>query len=141
VRAPALRISELYETVSPCSPSRHVTVVHVLDPARVPSLGLMPAEVRATRRGIGGEVDVEQQRAGQRLVDGAADVLRTAGWAVEPMLVTGSPLERLLGSAERRTANVVVVGARGTGGSEHVLLGSVAEGVFARSPVSVLIVR
>jgi nucleotide-binding universal stress UspA family protein len=121
--------------------SGHVTVVHVLEPARVPTRGLMPVRVRAKLRAIAGEVEAEQQRAGQGLVDGARDVLRAAGWMVEPMLMTGNPLERLLGTAERRTANVVVVGARGTGGVEHLLLGSVAEGVIARSPVSVLIVR
>jgi nucleotide-binding universal stress UspA family protein len=36
---------------------------------------------------------------------------------------------------------VLVIGARGTGGVERLLLGSVAEGAVARAPMSVLVVR
>ena len=37
--------------------------------------------------------------------------------------------------------DVLVIGARGTGGIERLLLGSVAEGAMARAPMSVLVVR
>jgi nucleotide-binding universal stress UspA family protein len=36
---------------------------------------------------------------------------------------------------------LLVVGARGAGGIERLLLGNVAEGVLDRAPISVLIVR
>jgi nucleotide-binding universal stress UspA family protein len=51
----------------------------------------------------------------------------------------GRPLEELLACA--RDADVLVVGARGVGAVERLLLGSVAEGLTARSPVPMLVVR
>jgi nucleotide-binding universal stress UspA family protein len=38
-------------------------------------------------------------------------------------------------------AQLLVVGARGTSGVRHLLLGSVAEGALNRSPVAVLVAR
>jgi ATP-dependent RNA helicase DeaD len=48
-------------------------------------------------------------------------------------------LEELLDAA--KGADVLVVGARGVGGVERLLLGSVAERVVSRAPVPVLVVR
>jgi nucleotide-binding universal stress UspA family protein len=119
----------------------HVTVVHGVEPGRVPSMGLIPASIRARLTAEARKVEAERLRAGQRLVDGAARRLRDAGWTVGPILVTGVPLERLLDTAAKERADVMVVGARGLGGVERVLLGSVAEGVLAASIPAVLIVR
>jgi nucleotide-binding universal stress UspA family protein len=60
---------------------------------------------------------------------------------VRRIVRTGVPLPELLRAVAETRANVVVVGARGVGGIERVLLGSVAEGALSRSPVSVLIVK
>jgi nucleotide-binding universal stress UspA family protein len=51
----------------------------------------------------------------------------------------GRPLEELL--AASRDADLLVVGARGVGAVERLLLGSVAEGVVARAPGPVLVAR
>ena len=53
----------------------------------------------------------------------------------------GAPLATLLKAAEEHHADVLVVGARATGGLERALLGSVANGALNRSPVPVLLVR
>ena len=53
----------------------------------------------------------------------------------------GVPLDELIADVAAFHADLVVVGARGIGGIERLLLGSVAEGVLTRSPVSVLVVR
>jgi nucleotide-binding universal stress UspA family protein len=53
----------------------------------------------------------------------------------------GVPLGELLAATHATRADVLVLGARGVGGLERLLLGSVAEGALSRSPVSVLIVR
>jgi nucleotide-binding universal stress UspA family protein len=51
----------------------------------------------------------------------------------------GRPLEELL--AASRDADILVVGARGIGTVERLLLGSVAEGALTHAPVPVLVVR
>jgi nucleotide-binding universal stress UspA family protein len=53
----------------------------------------------------------------------------------------GVPLPELLQEAAASRADLVVVGARGTGGLARLLLGSVAEGVLDHSPVPVLLVK
>jgi len=52
-----------------------------------------------------------------------------------------TPLVGLLDAAKAAQADVLVIGARGTGGVSRLLLGSVAEGALARAPISVLVVR
>jgi nucleotide-binding universal stress UspA family protein len=53
----------------------------------------------------------------------------------------GVPLAELLQEVAASRADLLVVGARGTGGLARLLLGSVAEGVLDRSPVPVLLVK
>lgn len=53
----------------------------------------------------------------------------------------GLPEEILVAEASRRAAELVVVGSRGAGAVQRLLLGSVAEAVLLRSPCPVLIVR
>jgi nucleotide-binding universal stress UspA family protein len=65
--------------------------------------------------------------------------LTRRGWRVTNEVRVGRPLEELLASA--RDDDVLVVGARGVGAVERLLLGSVAEGLTARSPVPVLVAR
>jgi nucleotide-binding universal stress UspA family protein len=118
-----------------------VTLVAVLEPARPVSLGLLPSSVRAT---IGRELtafEAERTRDLQRTFDRAASPLERAGWAVETQVRAGVPLVELLAAVHATRADVLVVGARGVGGLERLLLGSVAEGALSRSPVSVLVVR
>jgi len=63
-----------------------------------------------------------------------------------PALVThlhvngGPAAEVICAIANRERANVVVVGARGISGFEHVVFGSTAEGVLRRSEIPVLLV-
>jgi nucleotide-binding universal stress UspA family protein len=53
----------------------------------------------------------------------------------------GVPLVDLLHEAAGFRADLLVVGARGTGGLARLLLGSVAEGALDRSPGPVLLVK
>jgi nucleotide-binding universal stress UspA family protein len=53
----------------------------------------------------------------------------------------GVPLAEVLREAAASRADLLVVGARGTGGLARLLLGSVAEGALDRSPVPVLLVK
>jgi nucleotide-binding universal stress UspA family protein len=76
-----------------------------------------------------------------RALNQAAEQLRRAGWPTRTVLATGEPLRELLKTLARERAELLVVGARGTQGVRHLLLGSVAEGALNRSPAPVLIAR
>lgn len=118
-----------------------VTVVRVVEPVRLPSLGLMPTSVRAVLEREVTALRREQIRAVRRELDAAAAVLKRAGWPVRGLIRWGRPVDELLRASRATRAHVLVVGAQGTGGVARLLLGSVAEGVLGRSPVSVLVVR
>ena len=118
-----------------------MTVVAVVEPLRVPGLPLMPASVR---RAIVGRPR-PRTRAGTPMPSvtrpSAAHVLERAGWSVRARVREGRPLADLLAATEEAAAHVLVVGTRGVGGVERLLLGSVAEGALTRSAVSVLVAR
>ena len=74
-------------------------------------------------------------------VERAAQRLRRSGWRVRGEVRSGVPLSELLAAIRAARADLLVLGARGVGGVERFLLGSVADAATKRSPISVLIVR
>lgn len=74
-----------------------------------------------------------------KMRDGHADLpaLRDA----EAILVKGIPATRILETAEKKDARLIVMGSRGRTGLPHLLLGSKAERVAQMSPVPVTIVK
>lgn len=86
-------------------------------------------------------INTERAKAAMRGLNEAAQELKRAGWRTRTQMKTGEPLRELIDSLTRSQAGLLVVGARGTSGVRHLLLGSVAEGVLSRSPVPVLIAR
>ena len=88
------------------------------------------------------EVDDEVAAAAARAAEQAADCARQAGFRAEPLAVeTLGPIwQAVLEAARARDAAVIVLGARGLSGVQHVLLGSVSEEVVrpADRPVLVL---
>jgi nucleotide-binding universal stress UspA family protein len=85
--------------------------------------------------------NVKREKAAFRELNRAAAALGRAGWQARTVLTRGEPLRDLLGTAVNGRSQLLVVGARGTSGIRHLLLGSVAEGALNRSPVPVLIAR
>ncbi|MGD8312178.1 MAG: universal stress protein [Gammaproteobacteria bacterium] len=57
------------------------------------------------------------------------------------MLVIGLPVTRILETAEKAHARMIVMGSQGRTGLSHVLLGSKAEQVVRLSPIPVTIVK
>jgi nucleotide-binding universal stress UspA family protein len=119
----------------------HVTLVRVLEPMRVGSIGLMPAAVRSRLAGEMAAARDEQTRAAQRDLTAGTAVLTRAGWRVRSVVRWGVPVDELLAAVRSAGAHGLVMGARGTGGIARLLLGSVAEGALNRSRVPVLLVR
>jgi nucleotide-binding universal stress UspA family protein len=71
----------------------------------------------------------------------AAAALKRKGWQTRTVLTHGEPLRDLLGTVAKERADLLVVGARGSSGLRHLLLGSVAEGALNRSPIPVVVAR
>lgn len=130
----------LAEAVTP-SAGATVTLVQVVEPMNVPSLGLMPAGVRAVLRRGAATLERERRARAGRQLQRLATRLRRAGWRVGVRVTPGAPLSELLSTVKAERADLLVVGARGAGGLKRLLLGSVAEGAVNRCPVPVLVVR
>jgi nucleotide-binding universal stress UspA family protein len=114
-------------------------LLRVVEPVRLPSTALLPSRVRAAVIREAADLERERVAAAQRQLETARARLARAGWRVRIEVQTGPPLENLLSAA--RGADVLVVGARGVGTVERLLIGSVAEGAVTRAPVPVLIVH
>jgi nucleotide-binding universal stress UspA family protein len=71
----------------------------------------------------------------------AEDQAQAAGVTVERHAEQGDPAEVLLSVAERRNADLIVVGNKGMAGVRRFLLGSVPNKISHHAPCSVLIVR
>lgn len=76
---------------------------------------------------------------GRRACDEAADILRPRWPAIEPSVADGDPREQILGTAETWKPDLAVLGRRGLGGLERMLLGSVSLAAARHLPCAVLI--
>ena len=59
----------------------------------------------------------------------------------ETLIVPGLPYEQIIGQAEEKSTDLIVLGTHGRTGLDHVLFGSTAEKVVRKSKVPVLTVR
>lgn len=59
----------------------------------------------------------------------------------EGVSVIGNPPDEIIKLAHKERAELIVVGSRGKGGFEQLMIGSVAQAVMAHSDVSVLIAK
>jgi nucleotide-binding universal stress UspA family protein len=84
-------------------------------------------------------LEQEHVARAQRQLEAARERLTRAGWRVTTDVQLGRAVEELLRAAA--DADVLVVGARGVGTVERIVVGSVAEGVVSRAPIPVLVVR
>jgi nucleotide-binding universal stress UspA family protein len=60
---------------------------------------------------------------------------------IRSVFKVGHPVEELLRIAVKENVNLVVMGIKGRSDLEHMLVGSVAEKVFRRSPIPILSYR
>jgi nucleotide-binding universal stress UspA family protein len=116
----------------------HVTLVSGVElmtalQGRVPGAAAIAREIRRT--------NTMRARTATKALNRASAELKRLGWHTRTALVHGEPLRDLLGAVAATRAQLLVVGARGTSGVRHLLLGSVAEGALNRCPVAVLVAR
>lgn len=87
------------------------------------------------------EADLLRQAAG-RIVEAAQQAARERGVAdVEGLIVEGDATRAIVETAGARGADLIVIGSRGIGDLQGLLLGSVSHKVVNTAPCSCLIVR
>ena len=117
-----------------------VNVLRVLEPV-LPNTNLLPAGIRRAVLASAASLNASRTSQARREVEAAAVRLKRDGWRARGIVREGVPLAELLREVVASRADLLVVGARGTGGLARLLLGSVAEGALDRSPVPVVLVK
>lgn len=108
-----------------------VTLLHVLEPPRLPRLSTYPSVVKL---GIAlAELETKLTDLGRKHIDPAQ--FETA------RVESGKPFEEIVAAARALKADVIVIATHGYTGLKHVLLGSTAERVIRYAPCPVLSVR
>ncbi len=111
-----------------------VRVLHVVEPISFTPPPQMDAQYFPELRG--------QVKEGEALVEGAANMLREAGFPqVTTRVEKGEARGLIVDEAQSWPADVVVLGSHGRKGLTRFLLGSVSEAVARHAPCSVIIVR
>jgi nucleotide-binding universal stress UspA family protein len=123
----------------PLDPSFVVKLVGVIEappyPATTP--GFASGMVRQAIK----DIVKERRSAMEQALGAAAATFEGVVKKVERQLLTGHPVDALVGAAAAPGVDLVVVGARGIGTLKRVVLGSVSEGVLRHVDRPVLIVK
>jgi nucleotide-binding universal stress UspA family protein len=109
-----------------------VTLLHVVEPVVYPefyAVDVMPEEI----------LHRVEERSLEAMRKTADERLRDVPHSVD--VRTGPAVDVILDEADPSRHDVVIMGTRGLSGLQHLLLGSVAEGVVRRSRIPVLTVR
>lgn len=118
-----------------------VTAVHVdIDPLLVVP-PVAPTEAMIAPPILTDEALREAERAGEAVLERATAVLRGRGATVTTRRLRGPVGQRLVEVAKEEKADLIVLGSRGHGRLEKLLLGSVSDAVVRHARCSVLVVR
>lgn len=115
----------------------HLRIVHVIEgPYAYYAVDGVPPETIAA-------IEQAWRQAGQKIQDQSADLARQGG--IQPEIALLEQEERvsslIVAEATRWHADLIVLGTHGRHGLEHLLLGSVAEGVVRTARLPVLLLR
>ena len=86
-------------------------------------------------------IEADIRAEAQRTVQEVGERLARAGMSVEAVVLRGRPATAIVNRARRIHADLVVVGSRGHGTIESMLLGSVSAEVVDHAPAPVLVAR
>ncbi|WP_269532200.1 universal stress protein [Chitinimonas sp. BJYL2] len=117
-----------------CDQHGRTRLVHVIDLAQFTWGGAEFVDV--------GELQTTLRETGRKVLESARALLAENGVETETVLLEiwgGSTATTLIEAARDWPADIIVMGSHGWTGLDHLLLGSVAEGVIRHAPVPVLI--
>jgi nucleotide-binding universal stress UspA family protein len=115
----------------------------VVDAVDVPAawwLGFSPTDATLATR-VYDDVVADGRHQGEAVVANAAARLRVAGFEPSTKAEEGAAVPVILEEAVRQGADVIVMGTRGHGLLQRLVIGSTARRVLHQAPMSVLIVR
>jgi nucleotide-binding universal stress UspA family protein len=87
------------------------------------------------------QIEAELRAAAQKTVVDAGERLSPSGLTVDGVVLRGRPATAVVDQARRMHADLVVVGSRGHGTIESMLLGSVSAEIVDQAPAPVLVAR
>jgi nucleotide-binding universal stress UspA family protein len=100
---------------------------------------LAPITIRFTAPWIKSEQKMKD--AARRLVNQTVQQLIKAGFTAEPVCKAGDPAEEIMNMAAKQHTDMIVMGAKGLGTIDRILLGSVSTRVVQYANCPVLVVR
>jgi nucleotide-binding universal stress UspA family protein/predicted GNAT family acetyltransferase len=119
--------------VSKMPDTGEVILLHVLD-----------GENASSRAWLGGQETASPREYAERSLHEEEEQLNRAGIPVRAKLIIGDgrdPVAVILGLARREAVDLIMIGARGKGLVEGLLLGSVSSGILRHATTSVLLAR
>ena len=130
----------LRSLLDPASLDR-VSVLAVVRPlAAVPFASDFGEEEHVVQE-VGDAAGYSFQRAAQEAVERVAEELRDITTNVDTIVRSGAPADQIIRAADDLEADLIVVGGRGKGAVEAIVLGSVAYRVLHHAPCPVLVTR
>jgi nucleotide-binding universal stress UspA family protein len=123
-------------------PGGVVTLVSVICPPQVRTLGLLPDSIAGTIQAELNHTKAEMARRALTEARKVAGMFQRAGWKTEVMIRSGDPYREIVAATREAGAPLVAAGPRGVTGLERIVLGSVAEQLLLqRGSTSVFIGR
>lgn len=95
----------------------------------------------ASIRAIQDLLDDREEAAAAKLREDLMDLVDTSGVDFRMEVASGDPAREVVRYAEENDIDHILVGSHGRKGVSRILLGSVAERIVRRAPVSVTLVR
>jgi nucleotide-binding universal stress UspA family protein len=110
--------------------------------ALAPALALAKAtDARVTLVRVVDEPESGDTRSATYNLSRVGDELATVAVATATVMRAGNPVDEIVAEVEEGVHDLVVMATHGRGGLDRALMGSVASGVVARSPVPVMLLR
>ena len=119
-----------------------VSIIAVVRPlAAVPFASDFGEEQQAAQQAEVDPAGYSFQQAARKAVDRVAEELRDMTTNVDTMVRAGTPADQIVRAADELEADLKVIGGRGKGAMEAIVLGSVAYRVLHHAPCPVLVTR
>jgi len=114
--------------------TQEVTVLHVIDRRGLDDLA------RFSKRDIH-DIEKELEKKATAKIKPIAEELTETGFTVNTMITQGGPCVEIMRVADEEDASLIIVGSRGTGNIEDMVLGSVSYKLIKRSRKPIMIIK